>query len=61
MAKKNIKLIIEYQGTDIFGWQSQAKGRTVQGEIISAIEKITGQNVKLTGAGRTDSVPYLQQ
>lgn len=55
MAKKNIKLIIEYQGTNIFGWQSQAEGRTVQGEIISAIEKITGQNVKLTGAGRTDS------
>lgn len=55
MADQNIKLIIEYDGTDYSGWQIQARQRTVQGELTEAIRKTTGQTVSLTGAGRTDS------
>jgi len=55
MASRNIKLTIEYDGTDYAGWQVQPDQKTIQSEIINAIEKVTGQKVNLTGAGRTDA------
>lgn len=53
--KRNIKLIIEYDGTNYCGWQMQKNDRTVQSEITKAIEKMTGERVTLYGASRTDS------
>lgn len=52
---KNVKIIIEYDGTDYHGWQCQANLPTVQKTIEDAIRKITGENVKITGSGRTDA------
>lgn len=52
---KNVKIIIEYDGTDYHGWQCQADLPTVQKTIEDAIRKITGENVKITGSGRTDA------
>ncbi|MBU3108625.1 tRNA pseudouridine(38-40) synthase TruA [Clostridium gasigenes] len=52
---RNIKLLIEYDGTDYFGWQKQKLGTTVQGTIEIAIKKVTGEDVKLIGSSRTDS------
>ncbi len=51
---RNIKLSIEYEGTRFSGWQRQPGLRTVQGEIEGSLKKILGEEVKLTGAGRTD-------
>lgn len=51
----NIKLIIEYDGTNYHGWQYQTNANTIQGEMLKAIKKITGENVNLIGAGRTDA------
>lgn len=48
------RAIVEYDGTDFFGWQVQPGRRTVQGVIEDAIERITGQRVRVMGAGRTD-------
>ena len=45
---------VEYDGTDFLGFQVQAQGRTVQGEIERALEAITGAETRVTGAGRTD-------
>ncbi len=53
--KRNIKLTIEYDGTDFVGWQRQPNGRTVQEEIESALAKITQEQMSIVGAGRTDS------
>ena len=53
--KKNIKLIIEYDGTNFCGWQSQKKDRNVQDVVSEAIEKVIQHKVKLIGSGRTDS------
>jgi len=39
---KNIKLILEYDGTNYMGWQKQPKGETIQGTVENAISKITG-------------------
>lgn len=51
---QNIKIIIEYDGTDFFGWQKQPNLRTVQGTIESALFKILQEEVKIIGASRTD-------
>jgi tRNA pseudouridine38-40 synthase len=50
-----LKLVIEYDGTDFVGWQSQLNGRAVQDEIIRALHQVLGEDVTLVGAGRTDS------
>ncbi len=52
----NIKLIIQYEGTNYIGWQKQPKGNSIQGgEIEKAIKQITGEEINLIGSGRTDS------
>jgi tRNA pseudouridine38-40 synthase len=52
---QRIALVVQYAGTHFYGWQKQTRGRTVQSEIETAIEKILGQPVVIHGAGRTDS------
>ena len=47
--------LIEYDGTDFLGYQIQAVGRTVQGEIEQALQKVTQTKVRVHGAGRTDA------
>jgi tRNA pseudouridine38-40 synthase len=50
-----IRLLIEYDGTNYHGWQSQKSGGTIQDVICSALFGITGEQVKLIGASRTDA------
>lgn len=52
---RNIKLIIEYDGTDFAGWQAQKNQRTVQETIEKELRVILGEKVNLAGSGRTDS------
>ncbi len=57
-----IKLKIEYDGTNYHGWQSQKPGGTIQDVIQEKIQSITGEEVRLTGASRTDAgVHALEQ
>jgi len=49
------RITIEYDGTPFIGWQIQAKGRSVQGQITQAIRHFTGETVSVRGAGRTDA------
>ena len=51
----NIKLTIEYDGTDYHGWQVQPNGKTIQEVLEQAIEKILGVRTRLNGSGRTDA------
>src|SRR2546427_11150652 len=52
---RNIKLIIEYDGTPFNGWQ-RLKGRpSVQAELERAVLKVTGERLTVIGAGRTDA------
>lgn len=55
MKQKNIKLTIEYDGKDFAGWQYQPSRRTIQGELETAIKKLTGEKTTLYAAGRTDA------
>ncbi|SCZ09029.1 tRNA pseudouridine(38-40) synthase TruA [Alkaliphilus peptidifermentans] len=52
---RNIMIEIEYDGTQFCGWQIQPNGRTVQGEIKKALHTLTGNQIKIDGAGRTDA------
>jgi tRNA pseudouridine38-40 synthase len=52
---KNFKITIEYDGTGYHGWQRQKTDRTIQEEIEKAVLTITGQQLSLTGSGRTDA------
>ncbi len=49
------KLTIEYDGGPFVGWQRQANGRSVQAAIEDAVLKLTGEQVTIRGAGRTDA------
>ncbi len=51
----NIKLVIEYDGTNYVGWQQQKNGITIHGKLSKAIEKIVNEEVALQGSGRTDA------
>jgi tRNA pseudouridine38-40 synthase len=50
-----VRCAVEYDGTAFFGFQVQAKGRTVAGEIERVLENLLEEPVKITGAGRTDA------
>lgn len=49
------RAIVEYDGTDFQGYQIQAGGRTVQGEIEKTLEKVSQVAIRIDGAGRTDA------
>ncbi|MCK4236918.1 MAG: tRNA pseudouridine(38-40) synthase TruA [Candidatus Krumholzibacteria bacterium] len=52
---RNFKLTIEYDGTDFYGWQIQLDRMTVQGELYRAFRELSGGELKIIGAGRTDA------
>jgi len=52
---QRFKLTIEYDGTPFVGWQSQANGRGVQDALQEAVFKFCGEEVRVGGAGRTDT------
>ena len=52
---RNIKLTIEYDGTNYHGWQIQPNAVTIQAAIQDALTKITKTQTSIIGAGRTDT------
>ncbi len=52
---RNIKLTLEYDGAHFCGWQWQPTGRTIQGALENAIEKLLQEKPKIIAAGRTDA------
>ena len=52
---RNIKLVIQYDGTNYHGWQIQENDVTIQETVENAIKKLTGVRPKLSGCGRTDT------
>ena len=49
------QIIIEYDGTDHSGWQSQKNAQSIQREIEKILSKILKTKVNINGSGRTDA------
>jgi tRNA pseudouridine38-40 synthase len=54
-GKKNIRMVVRYDGTRYHGWQRQREEPTIQGLLEDKIGIIIGDPVTLIGAGRTDA------
>ncbi|MGH9579450.1 MAG: tRNA pseudouridine(38-40) synthase TruA [Terriglobales bacterium] len=53
--RRNLKLVLAYDGADFQGWQVQPGLRTVQGALADALARITPARVLPQGSGRTDA------
>jgi tRNA pseudouridine38-40 synthase len=56
----NIKVVLEYDGANFAGWQQQARGRTVEAELKRALRSITGKDLTVYAAGRTDAGAHAE-
>jgi tRNA pseudouridine38-40 synthase len=52
---RTFKLTLAYDGTNYCGWQLQPGQVTLQGKFEQALTKITGESIRVTASGRTDS------
>jgi len=52
---KRIKLVVSYDGTDFCGWAAQTGQRTVQSTLREAVRRVSGEEIEIVGASRTDS------
>ena len=52
---RRIKLIVAYDGTDYCGWQIQPNGITVEEVLNRALSRLTGEEIRVIGASRTDA------
>jgi tRNA pseudouridine38-40 synthase len=51
----NIKITVEYDGTQYCGWQIQPNGESIQAVLERAVSTFLGVSTKITGSGRTDA------
>ena len=52
---RRLVLVVEYEGTKYAGFQLQDNAPTIQGEIEKALNRLTGEEIRIRGASRTDS------
>ena len=52
---RHIRLVVEYDGTSLCGWQRQASDPTVQGHLETALAQLLQHEVGVVGASRTDA------
>lgn len=52
---RNIKMILEYDGTDYHGWQIQDREPTIQEIIEDRLKSITKETIRTISSGRTDA------
>ena len=52
---RHIRLVIEYDGTALHGWQRQANAPTVQQHLEEALAKLLQHEAPVVGASRTDA------
>lgn len=54
--KQNYKLTLSYDGSRYFGWEHQPNTElTIQGKLEKVLKRMTGEEVTVIGAGRTDA------
>jgi len=58
---RNLKLTVEYDGTNYCGWQKQKNSISIQQLIEDKLSKILNHKVKLKATGRTDAGVHAKQ
>ena len=54
--KRNLRIVVEYDGTPFYGWQLQKDRPTIQGELQRAVTAVTkAKKALVVGSGRTDA------
>ena len=53
--KRNIKLCLQYDGTNYYGWQKQSNRVTVAGILEQAVQKTIGEEARIIAASRIDA------
>ena len=52
---KRVRIVVAYDGTNYCGWQIQPNGITIEEVLNKALCKLTGEEIRIIGASRTDS------
>ena len=52
---RNIRMLLQYEGTRYQGWQKQTSGITIQGELERALKIVLRADVDTVASGRTDA------
>lgn len=52
---RRILLRVAYDGTGYHGWQVQPNAKTIEGELNRVLTQLTGEEIQVTGASRTDA------
>lgn len=52
---KRVMLTVAYDGTNYSGWQLQPKGETIEGVLNRCLGELTGEEITVIGASRTDA------
>ncbi len=52
---RRILLRVAYDGTNYHGWQVQPNAKTIEGELNRVLTQLTGEEIQVTGASRTDA------
>ncbi|MBW1917067.1 MAG: tRNA pseudouridine(38-40) synthase TruA [Deltaproteobacteria bacterium] len=52
---RNIQLVLEYDGSRYHGWQRQKNALTIQEVLETCLGRLTGDDIRVIGSGRTDA------
>ncbi len=52
---KRVRIVVAYDGTNYCGWQIQPNGITIEEVLNERLRKLTGEDIRIIGASRTDS------
>ena len=57
---RNLKIVVQYDGSRYLGWQRQKeedpeRPRTIQGKLEQVLSRMTGESIEVIGACRTDA------
>jgi tRNA pseudouridine38-40 synthase len=59
--RRNIRLILAFDGTSYHGWQVQHGPPTIQETVRRAISRVTGERANIVGSGRTDAGTHARR
>ncbi|MDZ4277513.1 MAG: tRNA pseudouridine(38-40) synthase TruA, partial [Dehalococcoidia bacterium] len=55
ISRRRLALVLEYDGSGFGGSQIQKRAPSIQGELETALQKLTGERLRAALAGRTDA------